>query len=399
MTENYFNPRPKYDIKDLYDRDLPLSQLRRAISNKKPAIVISGLRRIGKTSLVRTFLNEIEHGIFIDMWSDITRTSISRNEVIQTFSKAINSFLKGHEKIRSRIVNKIKKLRGVNASVFGTGGGVDFTADSTPEKNLADLFDELNQWAVDNNKTIVIAIDEVQELSKATDINLGKLFASLYNNTNLILILSGSLVGTLQKFIGKKNPQSPFYGKDLTEITIEPLTDEQSREFLLKGFEQNNFPINTVLYEPIIDSAINRLGGIIGWLVIFGNKCIDNETMSEQFIDNIEEEGSPQAYQDYKAFLDTIGSPETYDELMYAMALMPYSIFNKRYGYQLDKKPYIKNLIDAKFVKYEEGRFIITDPLLRFYLLNNQKPTKQNAKHEIKKSSTKSTTKKPKRKS
>jgi hypothetical protein len=51
-----FDPRPKARGEDLYDFDAELGKLLRALG--EPVVLVSGLRRTGKTSLVLTALNE-----------------------------------------------------------------------------------------------------------------------------------------------------------------------------------------------------------------------------------------------------------------------------------------------------------------------------------------------------
>ncbi len=51
-----FDDRPKELRSDLFDRDNELRRLHSVVS--EPLVVITGIRRIGKTSVLRVFLNE-----------------------------------------------------------------------------------------------------------------------------------------------------------------------------------------------------------------------------------------------------------------------------------------------------------------------------------------------------
>ncbi|MEM2130380.1 MAG: hypothetical protein QXZ70_07265, partial [Candidatus Bathyarchaeia archaeon] len=55
----YFDPRPKTKKEDLYDREKELEQFFKAISYS-PLIVVTGLRRTGKTSFVNVALVECD---------------------------------------------------------------------------------------------------------------------------------------------------------------------------------------------------------------------------------------------------------------------------------------------------------------------------------------------------
>ncbi|MEM2185006.1 MAG: hypothetical protein QXO99_07030 [Candidatus Methanomethylicia archaeon] len=51
-----FDERPKENRRDLYDRERELEELKKAMG--KPIILLTGMRRIGKTSVLKVFLNE-----------------------------------------------------------------------------------------------------------------------------------------------------------------------------------------------------------------------------------------------------------------------------------------------------------------------------------------------------
>jgi AAA+ ATPase superfamily predicted ATPase len=61
-----FDLRPKYRKEDLFDREKELGELHKAVDQGKPIIALVGVRRIGKTSILKTFLNEV-NGIYVDM--------------------------------------------------------------------------------------------------------------------------------------------------------------------------------------------------------------------------------------------------------------------------------------------------------------------------------------------
>lgn len=56
---SYFYPKPKTNRKDLYDMEEELKKFGRLIGSS-PFIVIKGLRRTGKTSLLYTAINEFK---------------------------------------------------------------------------------------------------------------------------------------------------------------------------------------------------------------------------------------------------------------------------------------------------------------------------------------------------
>ncbi|MFP3240645.1 MAG: ATP-binding protein, partial [Caldivirga sp.] len=54
-----FDERPKARREDLFDRVKEVSEVIDAIDKGRPIIVLSGIRRIGKTSVLLVALNEV----------------------------------------------------------------------------------------------------------------------------------------------------------------------------------------------------------------------------------------------------------------------------------------------------------------------------------------------------
>ncbi|MGC8600538.1 MAG: ATP-binding protein, partial [Nitrososphaeria archaeon] len=51
-----FDERPKVNRSDLFDREMELNELKEKLD--KPLLLLTGIRRIGKTSVLNVFLNE-----------------------------------------------------------------------------------------------------------------------------------------------------------------------------------------------------------------------------------------------------------------------------------------------------------------------------------------------------
>ncbi|GAF87402.1 unnamed protein product, partial [marine sediment metagenome] len=79
-------------------------------------------------------------------------------------------------------------------------------------------------------------------------------------------ILSGSEVGLVEEILGEDDSEHPLYGRNIIKIVMERLDKNRAMEFLNKGFEQINFKIN----PDDVEEAIKELGGLIGWLTLYG---------------------------------------------------------------------------------------------------------------------------------
>jgi len=59
--------RIKKSRNEMFDREYEFNKITSAINDEVPLIVVTGIRRVGKTTLVKVLLNEIDMpGIYID---------------------------------------------------------------------------------------------------------------------------------------------------------------------------------------------------------------------------------------------------------------------------------------------------------------------------------------------
>ncbi len=257
-----FDPRPKTRREELYDREPELRALDEFAKKGSPILVMLGIRRIGKTSILKVFLNEanLPH-IYID--SRLFEEHGFRKDLLyKVLSDGLN-------KLRSRwtsILKYFKVLEGVEI-------GVATIRFNWREKSLSilDIFAKLDEWASDNSETVIIAIDEAQLLRYLKGgkgrIDFTKIMSYSYDNLrNLKFIVTGSEIGILKDFLGFNNPNSPLYGRVRDELIITRFNRDESIDFLEKGFNECGIrpPYN------IIDEIVDKVDGIPGWLTYFG---------------------------------------------------------------------------------------------------------------------------------
>jgi len=247
-----FDERPKESKEDLYDREGEMEELKRAID--RPLVVLRGIRRIGKTSVLKVSLKGLDHPCVI-MDARGLKTNYGRRELYSMFARALSS--------------SGDKLRGLISSVRGIkvlGYEVELSWTGKNYLSLVDLFDNLNR------RKVVIAIDEAQNLRGPLSKEVLDAMAHAYDyDRNLTFILTGSEVGFLYDFMGVEDSESPLYGRSFHEVVLDRFNESQSREFLLSGFRQAGLSVKASL----IDEAVRELDGIPGWLTFFGNSCLD----------------------------------------------------------------------------------------------------------------------------
>ncbi|QDA31778.1 ATP-binding protein [Thermococcus indicus] len=281
----YFDERPKARREDLYDRERELEDILNSINSRKPLILLKGIRRLGKTSLLRVALNEakLPH-VIVDLRGVNPN---SRRDLYLRFQAALNEYLLKNAPLLKRLKDKIRLIDGVRISGVGV---------SLSWKNPETLYSLVSAL---ESEGFLIAFDEVQEIRGPAGKGLASLIAHFYDYGETSFILTGSEIGLLYEFIGIEDPTAPLYGRVFHEIELSRFSREQSIDFLRKGFEQAGIEAPS----EILEDAVNRLDGIVGWLVKFGTISL-REGLSKKTVDIVLEEASKMALGELDRFLE-----------------------------------------------------------------------------------------------
>lgn len=264
LVDDPFATEPKTSRSSFYDRERELSLIEGAVREGGRLVLVLGVRRAGKTSLIRVALNElgVPH-VFLDLRA---LGSYEDRALYGLLSEEINRILPWSR----RVVRYLKRVRGV--SVGEEGVSIEL-GDEKP--NFVSLLRALDEWAADEGVALPVVLDEAQELRffrggrRRTDFR--KVLAYCYDNLkNTTFILSGSEVGLLFDFVGVEDPRSPFFGRRYVEVRVERLSRESSLDFLVKGFEHHGLSPPAELLER----AVEAFDGIIGWLTYFGAEVV-----------------------------------------------------------------------------------------------------------------------------
>ncbi|PZC52397.1 ATP-binding protein [Mesotoga sp. TolDC] len=266
------DPKPKSKGVDLFSRDEELKELLSSLRDN-PITLITGIRRVGKSSLMRVAIAETEQdSMMIDVrriYSD-SSGSIGRVDLSYAIQGELEKKLK-KEKIKA-LLNKVKGVSFMGNSV--TFNWNDIT--------LSSILEKLN----DHPKPFIIAFDEAQYFryyGGKGGKSIQNLIAWSFDNLeNIRFLLTGSEVGLIHDFIGTDDYESPLHGRYIYEIVLKPFSKDISIEFLKAAFAESHIQIP--LEE--ITAAQNLLDGIVGHLVQYGLNRLrrsHDESLSETF--------------------------------------------------------------------------------------------------------------------
>jgi hypothetical protein len=271
-----FDPSPKTSKKNFYDRETELERFRDSIEYTS-LVVIQGLRRSGKTSFMNVALRESNLPyIILDMRG--LPFNPSQSDLLRRTEAAFNQL---EEKWISQLQSTLRRMKGV--SILGSSISLDWSREGL---DLLTLFDRIDAWAKEKDSKFLLAFDEIQLIRGEKSII--RLLAHIIDyNQNICLIVTGSEIGLLFDFLGLGDPESPLYGRHYTEIKMRNFDESQSREFLVTGFRE----IDIETKEDVIDYAVSKLNGTVGWLTLFGVKCREEKEATKDLVDAVVSDG------------------------------------------------------------------------------------------------------------
>ena len=238
----------------MFDREAELERVKNGLNY--PITLILGIRRSGKSSIVKVLMKEEDAmWIYIDLRKYEGKPYLNYKDLVQELERVLNSF-------PERLKNLFKGVKGVSVS------GIELRLGWSKENkvDISNLFERLSEISEKEGKRVVIVFDESQELRKLRGYDLLYPLAYAYDNLTLRFIFTGSEIGMVYRFLKLDDAKSPLYGRAMTEVNVNPFNKDLAVEFLRRGFEEANVKVS----EGELEEAYNNLGGIPGWLTYYG---------------------------------------------------------------------------------------------------------------------------------
>lgn len=298
----FFDEAPKTSLADFFDFRDELGTFRDALRKGRRLIVVTGLRRMGKTSLVLTALSE--EGVpylLVDGRAFAAAPTISRVEFIQTLEQAINHCLGRRGTWWRRIPETFSRVRGVEVEP-GVPPLIRLAWGERPARSadLLTLIQLLGKLGLQEKHRLVIVLDEAQEFRRLAGFDLVKLLAYVYDHIRSVqLVITGSQVGFLHGFLGIEDPRSPLFGRHYTEVRLHHLTKAEAMAFLERGFAQENMQVDPKELENVVSS----LNGIIGWLTLVGATAREKGGLHAAALSECMTKAAAMASDELKSFL------------------------------------------------------------------------------------------------
>ena len=356
-----FSRRPKFRKDDFFNREEELRLLVRGIEVGEGLIVVYGVRRIGKTSLVWVGLGEADVP-FVPV--DLRRFSeepalLSPKAIAEVVSEVLKKYerLRQVKEIIEKILHYVESLDLKAVKLRVKSGGKELFS-----KTLR----WVDEWAGRRGTKVAIILDEAQEL-RTIPAWRSLLAWAIDELENVTFVVTGSEVGVLKDFLKLDDPSSPLFGRPRLEIKLEKFTRDESSEFLKRGFEEAGMNVKE---EEIVD-VVNKLDCIVGWLTLYGYYRVSYGFSHNQALSALEREAVELVGSELEKLVKY--SPKRYLAILWALALGLKKWSTIKHfaegvaGYMPDNKfdRLLRNLVEYGFVKKDENlEYEIIDPLL-----------------------------------
>ncbi len=318
-----FDLRPKECRSELFGREKELDELHRLVRSEW--VIILGRRMCGKTSLLKTFLREV-NGIYVN--------------------------LMGVRSIRGFVVELMKVVRTLRIEVNLGLAKISWM------RLAEDIFSKLEGR--------IVGLDEVQELPPNYFL---KLLKKLWDTYDIKLVMTGSMMGIISNLLEPK-PSSPMYGRVPAILRLRPFTREQSIEFLRRGFAE----CGVAIHDWEIEEVVENLDGYPGWLTYYGNyRCVRGLTHSEA-LEEVYREGKLVMVDELKRFLR---SRRNYSKYLEILRNLPARWSDLEKKLSINKKvlrDMLRALENAQLIGKVGATYTIPDPILRRAVLELQSP-------------------------
>lgn len=351
----YFDIQPKLHREDLFGTEFALSSLIRHLKDPSTRlVVIKGLRRTGKTSLLNVALQEASlPAVKIDVRESpyYDRQEFHRY-LVQKIKRAWGESL--FEKVAKNISGVGISYKDWSATVWGAN-----------QENVMLFWEKMDAELRKKKMFFVLALDEAQLLKP---IEFDYLLASIFDNyRNIKCLITGSEIGLLDSFIGKQDYAAPLFGRAYAEIELQRMKAEETSAFLEQGFRQIG---KKIAYEEIKE-VIEYLDGIIGWITHYGWLRYQGSS-PERALEKVQQEGKEIVRKELGLFLEKRKAKDKYRRVLHCLSrgLTSWNLIKQAFAKEKIKimdsqlHRYLAELRDYSFVEKSGEDYVITDPLL-----------------------------------
>jgi len=252
---------PKDLDKHFYNREKDLKKLKHYLDalneDISEQILVTGLRGVGKTYLLKKLLNELPDNILVT-YIDISkiygnqRGKINEELIMHSLLNSMNDALRGEEDALSRIYHKINdflvkmSMKEYDFKEAGSILGIAVPETKDNYEKLSHFVMEFPQKVVDTSegaiKGFVIVVDEFQLLGELENPNSFFWLIRSYtqDQDNVSYIFTGSISKT-SEIVEMINGGNGAFGGRMIQVNVDPFTRVETDGYLKEKVGEINF--------------------------------------------------------------------------------------------------------------------------------------------------------------
>lgn len=349
------------------DREKETETVSEAIRNGRHLTIFSP-RRIGKTGLIKhVFHTGKKMKQFIPVYTDILATSTFR-DFTEIFGRAVLSALASNESAIKKILRGLAAIR-PKAGLDPVSGEPYISLTVSNEKEALSSLEVVFDYIQHRKENFVIAVDEFQQVVNYQEKTIEAVLRTLIQQTtNVTMVFSGSRKHILTGIF--YSPDRPFYNSTQL-MELGKIENDRYREFITRNLEGGG-----IKYElQAIDRIIDVTAGHTFYVQFLCNRLFSNQkkiSIDEvnKMLQKIVSENEP-VYASYITLLtplqfrilkaiainDGIQNPTSSD------FLTSYDL-----GAASSVSLAIKSLQDKEFIDLDNGKYILNDLFLSFWI-------------------------------
>ena len=153
---------------------------------------------------------------------------------------------------------------------------------------------------------------------------------------------------------------------------------DKALAFLEAGLKQIGLPCP----NEVLNYATQKLDGVVGWLTLFGAKCRDHNKCDKEIVDQVIREGGKLARDEA---LKLVKLSNRYGIVLTSLAKMGAASWTQikatleAYEHRSLPSPTVTDLLNKLvrkgFILKKDDRYTVSDPLLRYGVLEDPLPT------------------------
>ncbi len=358
-----FDIRPKETRKDFYNREKELEELFNAIELNEQLIIVYGIRRIGKSSLVRVALKELllPHAL-IDVREIYFRANmVTEYYLVENIIENFSKHMKWYEKIGFNLKEVLGRIKRIKIKDY------EIEIESPTRISITKLLSVIDSWCEKHGLKFVFVFDEAQYLRFSNTKYDGILAWAIDNLKNTIFILTGSEIGVLRDFLKLEDSKAPLYGRYRREIYLERFDRRKSTDFLLTGFNELGLKVT----ENEVMETVDLFDGIVGWLTYYGYYRGVRRIPHREAIKHVFDEGSKLVLSElekiiapsrrrYLAILKAVAQGmSSWSDIKAYVTARTGPINDKRFSELL------KRLVKYGYIVKKDNKYYVPDPIVR----------------------------------